>query len=202
MMLLLLSALAMADGPPKYAASDEMRARVKARMDDAYGVDCMTHTEEMTSFGLGQIRVYPAFGKDSPQLVQVPCALGAYNLVYIHFLLRPNGDLEELQFAVPTYRFHTEAKGSVKYTVVDEVQGFGTVRALVNAVYDPETFTIQSHSKGRGVGDVYSRGRWRWNSDHNFVLEHFEADESMDGKITPTVIYSRDRADKSAVETK
>jgi hypothetical protein len=202
MMLLLLSALAMADGPPKYTASDELRARVKARMDDSYGVECMTHTEEMGSFGLGQIQVYPAFGKDSPQLVQVPCALGAYNLVTIHFLLQPSGDLEELQFAVPAYRFHTEAKGSVKHTVVDEVQGFGMVRALVNAVYDPETLTIQTYNKSRGVGDAYNSGRWRWNSNHNFVLEHFEADRSLDGKVTPTVIFSRDNADTSAGEKK
>ena len=195
-LILLLSPAAFADHRASAPASPELAKRVKTRMIDAFGPKCETEYEP------NRTEVFSPFYKGAPRLVRTWCVLGVYQLHSLHFLWWPDGRLEVLPFAVPVYRHRLEKKGSAQHTVIEEIEGFRTVFDLVGAKYDPRTHTIQSFYLQRGVGDAITMGRWRWRGDDGFVLEHFEADHSFDGVLTPTVVYSLENPDKSAAKKK
>ena len=71
-----------------------------------------------------------------------------------------------------------------------DVIGFHTTYAVINANYDPESQTITSFSKWRGIGDAFSSGTWNFIDGH-FVLTRFDVDASYDGERTPQTVYGR-----------
>ena len=53
---------------------------------------------------------------------------------------------------------------------------------LFGAYFDPETLTLSSFFKGRGLGDCGTAGIWRWD-EFAFRLEAFYAKSECDGTI-------------------
>jgi hypothetical protein len=59
--------------------------------------------------------------------------------------------------------------------------------SLVNSDFDPDTATLSSYSKWRGIGDASSSGTWVFD-DGRFVLARYEVDASYDGEVNPETI--------------
>ncbi|MAS04734.1 MAG: hypothetical protein CL534_08580 [Ahrensia sp.] len=125
----------------------------------------------------------------SARLYQMPCTYGAYNIGSIFFFQTEFEGLGPLHFAQPELDIEY---GSDDDSVVEaiDVIGFHTAYAVINADYDPESQTITSFSKWRGIGDAFSSGTWNFIDGH-FVLTRFDVDASYDGERTPQTVYGR-----------
>ena len=118
--------------------------------------------------------------------------MGAYQLWTVYFLLWPDDRLEMVHFPIPVYTHRIEKKKGVSRTVIEKTTGFRTEWMLANSVYDAKQGTIQSFRLHRGVGDSQTRGMWRWRGKQGFVLEYYDTDQSLDGVLSPTVIFTSD----------
>lgn len=130
--------------------------------------------------------------KDGPDrtvvLHQLPCFYGAYNFGSIWFLETEFEGLVPLHFAEPVL--------DIEYADDDDavveklsVVGFSTTPTLIDGTFDPETQTISSFSKWRGLADASSSGTWIFR-DGAFVLTRYEADATYDGESNPVTVYS------------
>jgi len=103
-------------------------------------------------------------------LYMIPCTAGAYNFGYSFYTYNTKYDqYQALLFA--------DYWDSVGWTGTD---------VLINAYYDPETRTLGSFYKGRGIGDCGTSGEWRWEQ-YGFKLIKFNAKSKCEG-------YSDDQA--------
>jgi hypothetical protein len=121
-------------------------------------------------------------------LHEVFCMSGAYNIIYVYLLETEEDGIMPIHFAAPAYKAVRESDDYESAVLRIDVTGFSSEAWLVNSEFDPETNQIRSASKARGIGDAGSFGRWSFIHGQ-FVLTHFEADESFDGESNPIVIY-------------
>lgn len=91
-------------------------------------------------------------------LVQLSCYSGAYNFGSSWFLVRADGKVQALRFPVPA----SDGKGRME-----------TTDDLVNAGFDAKSGILNSFSKGRGIADCGSSGRWAWDG-RSFQLVHYQ----------------------------
>lgn len=101
-------------------------------------------------------------------LYMVPCFSGAYNFSYQLYVGRAGSDdFERLLF-------------------VDYIDRFGWIGAdqLVGAFFNPESLTLSSYYKGRGLGDCGTSGVWRWD-EYGFRMVEFAAKSECDGTVDP-----------------
>jgi hypothetical protein len=61
------------------------------------------------------------------------------------------------------------------------------VAELVNSFYDPDSRTLTSWSKWRGVGDASATGKWLFR-DGEFTLVRYDVDASYDGEINEQTV--------------
>lgn len=127
-------------------------------------------------------------------LYRIHCTYGAYNESAIYYGLDDYDELHPIQFAVPEFEVVYE-NGDI-YASVERVDhlGFTVQDLIINSSVDPETLTISSFSKWRGMGDASSVGIWRF-SDGRFVLQSYDVDGSYDSKVNPTRIYGEGEPD-------
>jgi hypothetical protein len=92
------------------------------------------------------------------QLVQLSCYSGAYNFGSSWFLVAADGTVQALRFPIPA----SDGSGRME-----------TTEDLVNAGFDASTGVLDSFSKGRGIGDCGSSGRWAWDG-RSFQLMHYQ----------------------------
>lgn len=93
---------------------------------------------------------------DGRTLVQLTCYAGAYNFGSSWFLIAGAAAPIALGFPVPT----------------ETGAGLEPTSDLVNASFDPATGTVDSFSKGRGIGDCGSSGAWAWDGQ-KFQLANY-----------------------------
>lgn len=112
------------------------------------------------------------------KLYNIVCVIGAYNTSNA-FVFAPDGGTSPqiLYFAEPSYDVEYEAgdDSDTKLAHDPVVKGFGTANQLTNGEFDPETNTISSFAKWRGLGDAWSQGDWKL-VDGAFILTHYAVD--------------------------
>lgn len=126
------------------------------------------------------------------RLISFPCLAGAYNLTTIYYQWDELSGMRQLSFATPTMDIRYEEEGNNE-SAVDSiyVNGFEVADQIVNAEYDPNSHTLTSWSKWRGVGDASSNGKWTFKNGR-FVLVKYDVDASYDGEINPRSVIDYD----------
>nr|WP_272211773.1 DUF1176 domain-containing protein [Marinicella sp. W31]MDC2877662.1 DUF1176 domain-containing protein [Marinicella sp. W31] len=120
-------------------------------------------------------------------LYEINCYLGAYNLVAA-YVFAPGesygGGLHPVTFAVPdfTVDYAENDMTQTQLTQAPAVSGFATETTLINPEFDPETNTISTFEKWRGLGDAYSSGAWTLENGR-FVLKRYVIDPIYEANI-------------------
>jgi len=120
-------------------------------------------------------------------LHRLPCFYGAYNFGSLWFTETGFEGLVPLHFAVPQLDIDY---ADDEQTAIDgmTVTGFAAEATLINAQFDPETQTISSFSKWRGLGDAFSVGSWEFRAGR-FVLTRYAVDPTYDEKTEPQTVF-------------
>lgn len=121
------------------------------------------------------------------------CDRGAYNAIHVYLMMDEAGVMKPLSFATPELHIEYEDDDSDKAATDLRIVGFQTDSMLINSDYDPETFTISSHAKWRGIGDAFSAGKWLFRQG-KFSLVRYDVDPSTDGEIEPITVLDYDAA--------
>lgn len=125
-----------------------------ARQSDCEPLESLVHGDDWEVHRLS----------DAEWLYMVPCFSGAYNFSYMFYVGRDGSDFfQRLLFA--------------DYS---ETYGWTGTDQLVGAFFDPDTLTLSSFAKGRGLGDCGTAGVWVWD-EFAFRLVSFHAKEDCDG---------------------
>lgn len=127
------------------------------------------------------------------RLFRFPCNLAAYNSREVYYLANDDGELGQLQFATPELDIRYENDDSSGTVESIGIIGYRAADQLVNSQYSPETKTIESFDKWRGVGDASSIGRWLFR-DGNFTLVKYDVDATYDGEVNPETVLDYDTA--------
>jgi hypothetical protein len=94
----------------------------------------------------------------------LPCWSAAYNFGWKVFV----GQLNSFD---PVY-----------FADFDGTLGWVGTATLINVSYDDNNKELRSLSKGRGIGDCGSAGRWRWK-DYAFQMVEFRAKDACDEQL-------------------
>ncbi len=133
----------------------------------------------------------PSWSEDVPEeevtLIRIYCMSGAYNISHSYYIQRDFEGLTPLAFAAPVVDPQYENGDYDGKLLSVPVTGMNTSLVLVNSDFDPESRTITSYAKWRGIGDASSSGTWEFR-EGEFVLAHYEVDASYDGEINPETI--------------
>lgn len=125
------------------------------------------------------------------KLMRFYCARGAYNEVHVYYLADDTGELNELHFAQPELDIRYENDDHEGKVESVNLIGFTSADSLVNSEFDPDTKTISSWAKWRGVGDASSVGKWIFRNG-TFTLVRFEVDASYDGEVEHQTVVDYD----------
>lgn len=125
--------------------------------------------------------------KHEARLFRFLCDRGAYNELHAYLLADENGNVSPLQFATPELDIQYENDDREGKVEDLRIIGYKTDGRLVNSEYDPETLTLLSHAKWRGVGDAFSSGTWIFR-EGGFSLVRYDVDASYDGESEPVTL--------------
>lgn len=146
---------------------------------------------EDEDFASWELTYQPSYSDDArPEtvtLVRLFCFAGAYNITHNYYIQTEFDGLRPLALAEPDYDVKYENddyEGAVEGIAVT---GMTATISLVNSDFDPDTATLSSYSKWRGIGDASSSGTWVFD-DGRFVLARYEVDASYDGEVNPETI--------------
>ncbi|TPW29179.1 DUF1176 domain-containing protein [Martelella alba] len=117
-------------------------------------------------------------------LFEIPCSLGAYNLGYA-YVFAPEDDflpMAIVSFATPD--FVLDYADDTDTTLLQDpvVTGLASEMLLINPRFDPETNTITSFSKWRGLGDAWDSGEWTIDRGR-FVLKRYVIDPIYEANL-------------------
>jgi len=127
--------------------------------------------------------------KEDVTLVRIFCSSGAYNETHAYYLLREYEGLAMVGFAEPVFDVKYENDNSDGAVEGITTVGMSSTGLLVNSLFDPETLSIDSFSKWRGLGDASSSGQWVFR-DGAFALVHYAVDASYDGEMNPEILVN------------
>ncbi len=125
------------------------------------------------------------------------CMYGAYNFWSVWLIQHKNGELEPITFAYPLYiSGYVEGQEDPSQLI-----GMTTTKLLCNPTVDEQNRTIETKCLGRGIGDYFSSGLWRYGgeefsnessygSQNIFLLISFESDLIDDGQEKPVTLFS------------
>ena len=172
--------------------SDAVLASAKALFASVYGETCTTPSEpaeaepQAYSIPFNYSHDSEETPKREARLFRFHCDRGAYNELHV-YLLANEDDVSLLQFATPEIDVQYE-DGNTDGKVEDvRIIGYKTDRQLVNSDYDPQTQTLTSYAKWRGVGDASSSGTWIFR-EGSFSLVRYDVDASYNGEIDPITL--------------
>jgi hypothetical protein len=106
------------------------------------------------------------------QVFNIWCTQGAYNVSSVFYKANRFSGLRQVQFAEPVL----DSK--------DRITGFTTTDMLVNADFSEENLELGFFAKGRGLGDCFTAGTYRFQ-EGGFVLKKYDVDSACDGRIRP-----------------
>lgn len=176
-------------GPPDPALLQEQRAR--ALFHDAFsycevGPD-IPEEEAFTSYVARLRTASPESGADEERhIFRFLCSRGAYNEGHVYIMANAEGVMKPVPFATPELDIRYE---DAEHTKVEStaIIGFQSEMELVNSSFDPNTLTITSDARWRGVGDASTSGTWLLR-DGEFSLVKYDVDASYDGEINPETV--------------
>lgn len=123
------------------------------------------------------------------------CIYGMYNYWSVWMKENTDGTLEPMNFAYPFY-IYDEVEGEEDPS---KKLGITTTRILCNPTIDTEKMTITTKCLGRGVGDYFDSGIWKYighegfdtgfDTEDHFILIKFQSDGKDDGEIKPVILY-------------
>lgn len=116
------------------------------------------------------------------------CTAGAYNFGSVFYVANDFGEIRQAQFATPKYDVTNETDDFESAVTGIELTGFYANDIVINPNFDPETNTLDSFGKGRGIADVSSSGQWVLRRGW-FILKSYDVDASYDGEMNPVRIY-------------
>lgn len=109
------------------------------------------------------------------QLFTFVCDVAAYNSTAVYYLASEYSTPKVLAFAIPINEGKV-VKGMVGATVIP-----------YGGTLDPKTLTLTSFFKGRGVGDAFTSGTYKFEKGA-MVLKKYIVDDTFDAKINPKTI--------------
>jgi hypothetical protein len=125
--------------------------------------------------------------REEVTLVRLFCFAGAYNESHAYYLKQEYEGLRPIAFAEPFFDVRYENDDFEGKVESISIEGMTSRMLLVNSFFDPDTLSIESFSKWRGIGDASSSGTWIFR-DGGFVLKQFAVDASYDGEMNPEVL--------------
>jgi len=164
-----------------------------------YGKECEVTEAEQEAPVHHQLTWRPSYAsEDSPDevahLFRFFCYRGAYNEIHVYLMTNEaTGTIRPLTFASPELDIQYEDDDSEKAATDIRIVGYQTENMLVNSDYDPQTMSIISHSKWRGLGDASSIGTWLFRQGQ-FSLVKYEVDPSYDGEVEPVTVLDYEQA--------
>jgi hypothetical protein len=120
-------------------------------------------------------------------LIRYTCYGAAYNRMDLYFLGRANGEVRAVSFPTPELDIHYEDEQTQERVSEVNIIGYSAQEQLANSDFDPETLTMTTAEKWRGVGDASSSGVWIFRSGA-FSLVRYDVDASYDGEINPETV--------------
>lgn len=151
--------------------------------------DAVVSTIPQESYRLVEPPAYDGGPERHYVLYAVPCSSGAYNVTWVYLVDEGYEGPMPQAFATPKLRIDYEGDSYERVRSV-AIDGFDAWYRITNASFDPETRTIVSSGRWRGLGDAFDSGTWRFE-EGRFVLQRFEVDPTYDGEITPQVVFER-----------
>jgi len=164
-----------------------------------YGRECEETENDQEGPEHYQLTWRPSYASaDSPDevahLFRFFCYRGAYNEINVYLMTNEaTGTIRPLAFSSPELDIEYEDDDSEKPAKDIRIVGYQTENMLVNSGYDPQTMSITSYSKWRGLGDASSSGTWLFRQGQ-FTLVKFEVDPSYDGEIEPVTVLDYEEA--------
>ncbi|MCW5695864.1 MAG: hypothetical protein KIS96_03905 [Bauldia sp.] len=158
---------------------------VIAAFRDTFGSDCDSGGMDSDLFERFPPEVYSVGSPDrGERLYVLICNLAAYNATYALYLSRPDGQIEQLEFATPVVNFGASPDDAGESAAFVR---FDTDALLFNVVVDPAQMSITARVNWRGLGDAFSEGRWVLR-DGEVVLTDYVIDPTLDLEENPIQI--------------
>ena len=184
---------------PERTADDLLMEDARKAFLAIYGVECDLNEDGQEPPQHYRLTWRPSYASaDSPDevshLFRFFCYRGAYNEIHVYLMTNEaTGAIRPLAFSSPELDIQYEDDDSEKPAKDIRIVGYQTENMLVNSDYDPETMSIMSHSKWRGLGDASSSGTWLFRQGQ-FSLVRYDVDPSYDGEIEPVTVLDYETA--------
>jgi len=145
---------------------------------DQHALSCPTFNSEEGKYLVRESHQLPAgeYSKTGPVLYLLGCELYAYNSSEKAYLVNSYGDIS-----------------SVSIVDVDGLMNLSATDMLMGAGFDPESLTLETFSKGRGLGDCGSSSLHLYDKNaEKFVLIEARLKAECDERDTDwPVIYKK-----------
>lgn len=184
---------------PERTADDLLMEQAREAFLAIYGGECDLNDDVQEAPQHYRLNWRPSYASaDSPEevshLFRFFCYRGAYNEMHVYLLTSElTGEIRPLSFASPELDIQYEDDDSEKPAKDIRIVGYQTETMLVNSDYDPQTMSIMSHSKWRGLGDASSSGTWLFRQGQ-FSLVKYAVDPSYDGEYEPVTVLDYETA--------
>jgi len=182
------------DAPPPEPAELAL-ARARDMYRAAYGAACTAiDGAEPSELEPRQHELSFSYGYDGQNdpkrtghLYGFLCNRGAYNESHVYFFADDRGEVRPVGFATPELDIRYENNDDQSKVEAVYVTGFQSAFELTNSEFDPNTMTLTSFAKWRGVGDASSAGTWIFRNG-DFALVKYDVDASYDGEADPQTV--------------
>lgn len=168
---------AIADDSKPMPTLDQALERMAVELKDQCDFDDESVKERKGNSTTHAFTQKTEWAVNSYQLFEIPCSRGAYNFGSVYYLADNYGQLKRLTFAEPAMG----EKG--------KVIGWETSEVLINSGFEPKDLTLSFFSKGRGIGDCFTSGTYKFVNG-SFLLKTYDYDGTCDGKINPKRIVN------------
>lgn len=121
-------------------------------------------------------------GKTNYQIFTFVCNVAAYNISSVTYVASTDSAPKVATFAVPQYEYNEQTKKLV-------VTGISATQIIPYGDFDAKTLSISTFHKGRGVGDAFVAGTYRFVNGE-FLLKKYDVDATYDGKINPVTVIN------------
>lgn len=178
--------------PPRDAAKEQARKAFRA----SYATTCQTLASdaepgaaepEHYEIGFHYTSDPEDQAERKARLFKFACGAGAYNTNEVYYFADDNGEVGQLQFAVPELDIRYENDDTEGKVESITIIGYQAQDQLVNSQYDTATKTLTSFSKWRGIGDASSAATYIFRNGA-FTLVKYDVDASYDEKVDPETV--------------
>jgi len=183
----------VADTPEQQAARQFASAYGEICQSLAPGAEAGAADPEIHDIGFRYSHDADGDPERHAKLFRFSCTLAAYNSTEVYYVADDSGEVTQLQFTEPDLDIRYENDNSEGKLESMTIIGYKTADKLMNSGYDPDTRTLSSFSKWRGVGDASDAGKWIFRNGA-FTLVHYEVDPTYDGEINPQTLIDFDTA--------